>query len=106
MNLYFKHGKLNQHDIGCTTTNRIYASDNLTKTNGTIHYKAIQLLKTKQIWKVQIKSGLIFVQFSETDNDMVKINTLDDLPTPLTTVMVDDRLDPNVTTVSNAHSSN
>lgn len=106
MNCYFTYGQLNQSDIGCPTNSRIYASDNLTKTNGTIHYKALQLLKSKQIWKAQIKSGLVFVQFSESINSMVKINSLDDLPAPSNSVVVDDGSNPSDTIVSNAQTSN
>lgn len=79
MSQYFKHGDLKLSDIGGNTSNRIYASDNLTKHNGVIHHRALQLVKTKQLQKVQIRSGLVFITYPGVSNS-IKVNNIEELP--------------------------
>ncbi|KAJ6634854.1 hypothetical protein Bhyg_13435, partial [Pseudolycoriella hygida] len=69
---YFKFGQLKLSDIGCNSDNRVYASDNLTKRNGDIHRTALQMLKDKKLFKVQTRSGFVFVQLS-ADCKLVKM---------------------------------
>lgn len=80
MTKFIKSGPLKLSNIGINNNNNIvYVSDNLTKFNSTIHQKALQLLKNKQLTKVQTRSGFVFVQFNE-DTEPIKVNKPEELP--------------------------
>lgn len=77
-NQYLKFQNLRLSDIGFTSTERIYINDNLTKKNSMLYKKAIEMKSAKQIDKLQVRNGLIFVKNPHSEN-FVKINSIKDL---------------------------
>lgn len=79
---YFAHKSLNLSEIGIIsgdlTRNRIFVSDNLTKSNNEIYQKAISLKKDNKISKVNVCAGLIFVLFPNNEA-LTKITHMDQL---------------------------
>lgn len=78
MSKYFAFRNLNLRSIGMDSDERIYASDNLTKTNFDIQQKAVKLLKNKVIFKVHTRNGHVYVKFNE-DGPFVLVQNSDDL---------------------------
>lgn len=78
MSKYFAFRQLNLRSIGMDSDQRIYASDNLTKTNFDIQQKAVRLLKEKVIFKVHTRNGHVYVKFKE-DESFVLVQNSDDL---------------------------
>lgn len=67
LNLYWKLSNLNLNHVGFETNNRIYVSECLTKKNLAILKVTKLLKKNKEIFKFQIRNGLIFVNIHEGD---------------------------------------
>lgn len=78
MAVYFAHNNLRLNKIGYESDNRIYISDNLSKSNNTILKRAIELKKTGAIEKVATKFGHVLVKWKES-NILVKILDIDQL---------------------------
>lgn len=79
-NLFIQYKSLKANDIGFKSTNRLYISDNLTKKNSTIYSKVGEMKSSKQIDKVQVRNGFIYVKYPNTE-EFIKIDCLKNLPT-------------------------
>lgn len=77
---YFSKKNLNLSHIGIVNNeNRIYCSDNLTADQNNIYVRAVQLLKSKRLNKVNTRNGFVYVKYLDADN-FVKINQISELP--------------------------
>lgn len=77
---YFSKKTLNLSHIGVASSeNRIYCSDNLTADHNNIYVRAVQLLKSNRLSKVNTRNGFVYIKYLEADN-FVKINEISDLP--------------------------
>lgn len=88
MTNFIKSGRVKLSDVGMESSAYIYVADNLTKINGEIHHKALQLLRDKKLSKVQIRSGFVYVQMPDA-TESIKITNLDDLNDDIETTDVD-----------------
>lgn len=81
---YFSKKNLNLSHIGIVNSeNRIYCSDNLSADHNNIYVRAVQLLRSQCLCKVNTRNGFVYVKYLDADN-FVKINRISELP-PLDT---------------------
>lgn len=77
--LFNKCDNLNYNKIGLDgSTNRIYLTDNLTKTNSDILRKAIEVKASNRIDKVQVRNGIVLINHTN-DPIPVKVHNIMDL---------------------------
>jgi len=75
---YFLRRNLNLSDVGFTTTQRIFITENLTKQNQHIYSAAMKLRYEKKLWAVSTSGGVVLVRRREGDRPtpVLSINEL------------------------------